>query len=276
MSTLGMVSQITSSKRLSDALEAAGKEEVVEGVETWEMWSTLPPLSRLTGEPEVEETLLEGFNLTETAAATTGWEAAVGGGGGSILAMEECAALRLMNHTLPNTTACLAHAPQFTEESQVRTIVLAVMAVLSLVGNTATIVSIAREKRRSRSTVYTLIHHLSVADLFVTFACLTTEAVWTFTVQWLAGNLMCKLIKFMQMFSLYLSTFILVLIGVDRFTAVRYPMRRSDTQRHCSYGIIFVWVLSGVLSIPQVRAMVFSSSLFPCLFFSHSLPVLCR
>lgn len=262
-----MVSQITSTKRLSDGLEEARREEVEE-VETWEMWSTLPPLTRLTGEPQVEETLLEGFNLTEVAAAaTTGWEAAVGGAGRSILAMEECAALRLLNHTLPNATACLEHAPQFTEESQVRSIVLAVMAVLSLIGNTATIVSIAREKRRSRSTVYTLIHHLSVADLFVTFACLTTEAVWTFTVQWLAGNFMCKLIKFMQMFSLYLSTFILVLIGVDRFTAVRYPMRRSDTQRHCSYGIIFVWVLSGVLSIPQVSRLMLSFYVFssPCL-----------
>lgn len=261
MSALGMVSRITSSKRLSDVLEEAGAED--DGVETWEMWSTLSPFSRLTEEP-VEETLLEGFNLTEAAVATTGWEAAVGGAFGNILAVEECAALRLLNHTLPNNTACLEHAPQFTKESQVRTIVLAVMAVLSLVGNTATIVSIARQKRRSRSTVYTLIHHLSVADLFVTFACLTTEAVWTFTVQWLAGNYMCKLIKFMQMFSLYLSTFILVLIGVDRFTAVRYPMRRSDTQRQCSYSIIFVWVLSGFLSIPQVSAiMLFFAFFFP-------------
>nr|AVA26879.1 corazonin receptor [Carcinus maenas] len=226
----------------TDTLKEAGTE----GVEAWEVWSTLSSVARLTEELDVEENILDGLNLTEAAAA------AVGGGGMSVLAEEQCDALRRQNLSLPNTTACLGHAPQFTPESQVRAIVLGVMAVLSLVGNTATIVSIAREKRRSRSTVYTLIHHLSVADLFVTFACLTTEAVWTFTVQWFAGNFLCKFIKYMQMFSLYLSTFILVLIGVDRFTAVRYPMRRSDTQRQCSYSIIFVWVLSGVLSIPQV------------------------
>ena len=250
-----MVSGASSTERLQ---EEAGAE----GVEAWEAWSTLSSLARLTEELDVEDTFLEGLNLTE-AAVTTGWEAAVASGGVSVLAEEECDALRRLNHTLPNTTACLGHAPEFTEESQVRTIVLGVMAVLSLVGNTATIVSIAREKRRSRSTVYTLIHHLSVADLFVTFACLTTEAVWTFTVQWFAGNFLCKFIKFMQMFSLYLSTFILVLIGVDRFTAVRYPMRRSDTQRHCSYSIIFVWVLSGVLSIPQVSKYLHPSPLTP-------------
>nr|UZH25339.1 corazonin receptor [Portunus trituberculatus] len=234
-----MVEGLSSTETLREAREEAGTD----GVEAWEVWSTLSS-PKLTEELDLEESFLLGLNLTEAAA--------VAAGGVSVLAEEQCDALRRLNHSLPNTTACLGHAPQFTPESQVRTIVLAVMAVLSLVGNTATIVSIAREKRRSRSTVYTLIHHLSVADLFVTFACLTTEAVWTFTVQWFAGNFLCKFIKYMQMFSLYLSTFILVLIGVDRFTAVRYPMRRSDTQRHCSYSIIFVWVLSGILSIPQV------------------------
>ncbi|XP_063592207.1 gonadotropin-releasing hormone receptor-like [Penaeus indicus] len=174
-------------------------------------------------------------------------------GQGVILSIEDCQFLQqqMENLSLSNIT-CLEHAPQFSTESQVKAIVLGVMALLSLVGNTATIVSIAREKRRSRSTVYTLIHHLAVADLFVTFSCLTTESIWTYTVQWLAGNALCKLVKFLQMFSLYLSTFILVLIGMDRFNAVRYPMRRSDTQRRCVYGVAFVWMLSGLLSVPQV------------------------
>ncbi|XP_042231197.1 gonadotropin-releasing hormone receptor-like [Homarus americanus] len=222
---LGMKEAMTEVETTTDAL----LEGEVTTDSPWEVEGTTELLT---------DTILEMLNLN-----VSGWE-------GGILPQEKCDYLREINYSLPNLT-CLGHAPEFTPESQIRSIVLAVMAVLSLVGNTATIVSIAREKRRSRSTVYTLIHHLSVADLFVTFACLTTESVWTFTVQWVAGNFLCKFIKYLQMFSLYLSTFILVLIGVDRFTAVRYPMRRSDTLRHCSYGIIFVWVLSGILSIPQ-------------------------
>lgn len=69
--------------------------------------------------------------------------------------------------------------------------------------------------------MYSLILHLSVADLLVTVFCLGGEAIWSYTVAWLAGNLACKLFKFAEMFSLYLSTFVLVLIGVDRFLAVR-------------------------------------------------------
>ena len=38
-----------------------------------------------------------------------------------------------------------------------------------------------------------------------------------YTVEWLLGNVGCKIFKFNQMFSLYLSTFIMVLIAVDHF-----------------------------------------------------------
>ncbi|CAL4206558.1 unnamed protein product, partial [Meganyctiphanes norvegica] len=106
----------------------------------------------------------------------------------------------------------------------VRAGILGLMALLSLVGNCFTIVSIVRNKRRSRSSVYTLILHLSVADVFVTLTCLTAESIWTYTVAWLAGNVLCKVIKYLQMLSLYLSTFVLVLIGVDRFLTVIYLM----------------------------------------------------
>lgn len=167
------------------------------------------------------------------------------------LPTENCNYLYHVKASLENSS-CLKPAPQFTTEFQIRGLVLAVMAVLSLIGNTATIISIARQRTHFRSTVYILIHHLSIADLFVTFACITTESIWTYTVQWLGGNVLCKIMKYLQMFSLHVSTFILVLIGMDRYYAVRYPMRRSNIQKRIGYGIIFIWVLSGLFSIPQL------------------------
>lgn len=70
--------------------------------------------------------------------------------------------------------------------------------------------------------------------------------------EWLVGNLTCKMFKLLQMFGLYLSTFILVLIGVDRFLAVRYPIKSLSTPRRCNRLIVFAWVLSAIFSIPQV------------------------
>ncbi|XP_014282595.1 gonadotropin-releasing hormone receptor isoform X2 [Halyomorpha halys] len=153
---------------------------------------------------------------------------------------------------------CLEHAPTLTSEALTRAIVLAVMAVISLIGNLLTIFSIAgtragrRRKNQTWSAVYALILHLSISDLFVTVFCIAGEALWSYTVQWRAGNVACKIFKFLEMFSLYLSTFILVLIGLDRFIAVRYPIRAISTAKRCSRFVAIAWVLSIILSIPQL------------------------
>ena len=155
--------------------------------------------------------------------------------------------------TLNNLT-CLEHAPQLTSGTFLKVIVLSVMACLSFIGNVATIWSIARNRRRqhSCSAIYTLILHLAVADLLVTVFCIGGEAMWSYSVAWIWGNVACKMFKFLQVFSLYLSTFILVLIGVDRFIAVRFPMKGLNTAHRCLRLVAVCWVLSFILATPQV------------------------
>ncbi|CAL7944245.1 unnamed protein product [Xylocopa violacea] len=156
-------------------------------------------------------------------------------------------------HSLNNVT-CLEHAPRLTSGTFLKVIVLAVMAVLSFVANVVTIYSITRNRRRqhSWSAVYALILHLAVADLLVTVFCIGGEAVWTYTVAWIWGNVACKVFKFLQVFSLYLSTFVLVLIGVDRFFAVRYPMKGFNTTDRCLKSVVVAWILSSILASPQI------------------------
>lgn len=158
------------------------------------------------------------------------------------------------SETLNNVT-CLEHAPQLTSGTFLKVIVLSVMACLSFIGNVATIWSIARNRRRqhSWSAIYTLILHLAVADLLVTVFCIGGEAMWSYSVAWIWGNVACKMFKFLQVFSLYLSTFILVLIGVDRFIAVRYPIKGLNTAHRCLRLVAVCWVLSIILATPQVR-----------------------
>ena len=70
------------------------------------------------------------------------------------------------------------------------------MSLLSLLANLAAILAILRD--RNRTSLCTMILHLSVADLFVALFCLAGEAVWTVTVEWRAGNIGCKVFKFWQ------------------------------------------------------------------------------
>ncbi|VVC91965.1 unnamed protein product, partial [Leptidea sinapis] len=182
--------------------------------------------------------------------------------------IEKCLELHLTNETyndnisnvfIYNNTEiyCLEHAPLLTRSRIVRASILSVMAVLSFVGNFATMISVQRGKRCRRrarpswTAIYSLIFQLSIADLFVTLFCIAGEAAWSFTVKWYGGNVLCKLFKFLQMFALYLSTFVLVLIGVDRWLAVKYPMKSMGTATRSTRLLIVAWILSIVLSIPQ-------------------------
>ncbi|GIY73807.1 gonadotropin-releasing hormone receptor [Caerostris darwini] len=143
------------------------------------------------------------------------------------------------------------HAPTFHTHTLVKGVVLLNLGVLACVGNVATLGSIIRRGRQHSSTVYLLLVHLSVSDLFVTCFCIIGEGFWTLTVEWYGGNFLCKVFKFLQMFSLYLSTFTLVVIGFDRLCAVRFPMRRIKARMQVHKAVIAAWVLSAVLSAPQ-------------------------
>ncbi|XP_055638592.1 gonadotropin-releasing hormone receptor isoform X2 [Toxorhynchites rutilus septentrionalis] len=182
------------------------------------------------------------------------------------LSLEECSLLNVTYSSDGTSSShpgvfCLGHAPTFSKSSVIRVFVLTAMAIVSLLGNISTMWSIQKNRKFRRlvrhnwSAIYSLIFHLSIADLLVTCFCIIGEAGWSYTVEWVAGTVACKLFKMLQMFSLYLSTYVLVLVGVDRWVAVKYPMKSFNTARRCHRFLLAAYSLSFLLSIPQ--SMIF-------------------
>ncbi|XP_013140401.1 PREDICTED: gonadotropin-releasing hormone receptor [Papilio polytes] len=186
----------------------------------------------------------------------------------NVMSIENCTIARIMNQSTEDYTnivqvykdsniLCLEHAPVLTKITIIKASVLSILAALSFFGNIITLISVRRgnqnrgRSRPSCTAIYRLIFHLTIADLFVTVFCLAGEAAWSLSVQWYAGNVACKVFKFLQMFALHLSTFILVLIGVDRWLAVKYPMKSLATASRSSKFIFIAWILSFILSVPQ-------------------------
>lgn len=163
------------------------------------------------------------------------------------------------NNTGAILLSTLAPPPELTNSVVIRSSILFTMSLLSAIGNFAVIRSIQKSRvakklsLKNYTAIYLLIFHLCVADILVSSLCMAGNAIWGVTVQFLAGNFMCKLIKFGQMFSLYLSTYILVLIGLDRLMAVKYPMKIMNMGYKIKLSLICVYSLSAVFSLPQVR-----------------------
>jgi len=56
-----------------------------------------------------------------------------------------------------------------------------------------------------------------------------------------------------QVFGLYLSTYIVVIISIDRCIAILDPISKNRGPHRVKIMIGIAWILSTVLSLPQVR-----------------------
>ncbi|GAV02594.1 hypothetical protein RvY_13137-2 [Ramazzottius varieornatus] len=133
-------------------------------------------------------------------------------------------------------------------------IILFSLAVLGVVLNLCMAWSLMHKATYKQSANGLLALQLSFADLLVALFCLTSDGIWNVTMQWLAGNLVCRFVKYMQMFSQYATTLMLTGMTVERCITVTFPISRCSkeaTMKRAKYISIFGWVFAGVCSIPQ-------------------------
>ena len=69
--------------------------------------------------------------------------------------------------------------------------------------------------------------HLALADLLVGLINVPTDIAWRTTVGFYAGNVACKIVKFLQVLVTYASTYVLVSLSIDRYDAIRNPLNFS-------------------------------------------------
>nr|XP_040240563.2 adipokinetic hormone/corazonin-related peptide receptor variant I-like isoform X1 [Anopheles coluzzii] len=123
------------------------------------------------------------------------------------------------------------------------------LMVFSATGNLTVLSILAQRKVRASSRINIMLAHLAIADLLVTFLMMPLEIGWAYTVRWTAGDLMCRVMAFFRTFGLYLSSFILICISVDRYFAVLKPLKVHE--HRAVLMIAAAWIMSGLCSLPQ-------------------------
>ena len=61
-----------------------------------------------------------------------------------------------------------------------------------------------------------LVFHLTLADSIICYVVLPTETLWRLTIEWYAGNPVCKVLMMFRTGGFILSSAILVVISIDR------------------------------------------------------------
>ncbi|XP_059475561.1 cardioacceleratory peptide receptor-like isoform X1 [Neocloeon triangulifer] len=129
-------------------------------------------------------------------------------------------------------------------------IVLWLLFILILVGNSAVLAALLLDRTRAKSRMNFFIMHLAIADLSVGLINVLTDIVSKHVVSWYAGNVACKFIKFLQALVTYASTYVLVALSIDRYDAIRHPMNFSGSWRRARILIATAWMLSALFSAP--------------------------
>lgn len=164
-----------------------------------------------------------------------------------------------MNYTnLTNFT----FAERTKPDTLVHFVALNVIFFLTLVGNLAVVFVIIDTKKRksfwasfsNKNRISFYILCLSIADINVAFLSILPQIIELNNIYWLSdSNLACKLVRFIQVFSVYASTYTKIQMGMDRFNCICRPLKSLTwTIDNAFKAILLSYLLSALLTVPQL------------------------
>ncbi|XP_032059233.1 vasopressin V1b receptor [Aythya fuligula] len=130
--------------------------------------------------------------------------------------------------------------------------VLATILVVATVGNAGVLLALYR-LRRKMSRMHLFVLHLGLSDLGVALFQVLPQMIWEVTYRFLGPDPLCRAVKYLQVLSMFASTYMLLAMTLDRYVAVCHPLRTLQQPSRRAYAMIgATWLLSSLLSLPQV------------------------
>uniref|UniRef100_A0A8D3A1J5 Gastrin/cholecystokinin type B receptor n=1 Tax=Scophthalmus maximus TaxID=52904 RepID=A0A8D3A1J5_SCOMX len=183
----------------------------------------------------------------------------------------------LCNFGIKNISECeveLEPSPEHKDINQtVRIVLYSLIFLLSVLGNSLIIAVLVRN-RRMRTVTNLFLLSLAVSDLMVSLVCVPFTLIPNLMRDFVFGTGMCKLVMYFMGVSVSISTFNLVAISLERYSAICNPLtsRAWQTKSHAAKVITATWVASFILMLPYP----ISSALKPFTRLNNSTGHMCR
>ena len=137
------------------------------------------------------------------------------------------------------------------EVAKLEITVLSVTFVVAVVGNLSVLLAMHNTKKKM-SRMHLFIKHLSLADLVVAFFQVLPQLCWEITFRFYGPDFLCRIVKHLQVLGMFASTYMMVMMTLDRYIAICHPLKTLQQPTQRSYMmIISTWICSLVLSSPQ-------------------------
>ncbi|CAJ1086100.1 cholecystokinin receptor type A [Xyrichtys novacula] len=155
----------------------------------------------------------------------------------------------------------------------VRIVLYSLIFLLGVLGNSLIIAVLVRN-RRMRTVTNLFLLSLSVSDLMLSLICIPFTLIPNLMRDFIFGTGICKLVMYFMGVSVSVSTFNLVAISLERYSAICNPLtsRTWQTKSHAAKVITATWVASFILMLPYP----ISSTLKPFTRLNNSTGHMCR
>ncbi|XP_076863189.1 arginine vasopressin receptor 1Aa [Brachyhypopomus gauderio] len=137
------------------------------------------------------------------------------------------------------------------EVAKIEITVLSITFVIAVIGNLSVLVAMYNTKKKT-SRMHLFIKHLSLADLVVAFFQVLPQLCWKITFRFYGPDFLCRMVKHVQVSGMFASTYMMVMMTLDRYISICHPLKTLQQPTRRSYIMIgSTWISSLVLSIPQ-------------------------
>ncbi|XP_008399603.1 cholecystokinin receptor type A [Poecilia reticulata] len=160
--------------------------------------------------------------------------------------------LEASNISCGNASTLLIPQRVRQEEDHTLRILLYSLIFFSSVSGNLLIIVVLTFNKNMRTITNTFLLSLAMSDLMMAIFCMPFNLIPSILKDFVFGALMCKIVTYLMGTSVSISTFNLVAIALERYSAICKPLksRAWQTQSHAYRVIAVTWVLAFIIMIP--------------------------
>ncbi|XP_041822322.1 cholecystokinin receptor [Chelmon rostratus] len=155
------------------------------------------------------------------------------------------------NISCTNSSVLPRPATRVREMDSLRILLYSLIFLLSVFGNLLIIVVLMLNKRM-RTVTNSFLLSLAVSDLMMAIFCMPFTLIPNILEDFIFGGAMCKTVSYFMGISVSISTFSLVAIAIERYSAICNPLksRSWQTRSHAYRVIAATWAVSLLIMVP--------------------------